>query len=63
MLWYIEYDDGVDKEEVLIADLRQRQTFYLKHESDDVVGNSKQPATGPPKRTTPPLTAKKSNTK
>ena len=58
MLWFIQYDDGVDEEEVLIADLRQRQKLYLKHQSDDVVGNSKQPVT-----TTPPSTTKKTNTK
>ena len=63
MLWFIQYDDGVDEEEVLIADLRQRQKLYLKHQSDDTVGNSKQPATGLPKRTTPPSTTKKANTK
>ena len=44
MFWYIEYDDGVD-EEVLIAELEERQQLYLEHESDDEVGNSKQPAT------------------
>ena len=34
MIWFIEYDDGVDEEEVLIADLRQRQKLYLKHQSE-----------------------------
>ena len=63
MLWFIEYNDGVDEEEVLIGDLRDRQKLYLKHEGDDVVGNSKQPATGPPKCNIPLSTTKKSNTK
>ena len=63
MLWYIKYDDGVDEEEVLIGNLRDCQKLYLKHEGDEVVGNSKRPATGPPKRNTPPSTTKKYNTK
>ena len=64
MLWYIQYNDGVDEEEVLIGDLRDCQKLYLKHKGDDVVGNIKLPAReGPQKRNTPPSTTKKSNAK
>ena len=61
-LWYIKYNGGVDEEEVLILELRQRQKLYQKEQGNDTVGNTKLPAReGPPPL--PPSTTKKSNRK
>ena len=57
-----------DQQPVALVDNENATAMVLaqennQHKGDDEVGNSKQPATGLPKRTTPPSTTKKSNTK